>query len=252
MKINYANEYNKNVKLNLDTDNAEYKFGFAVIEKRLTESELIKVNLLRNKPKTIMGVIDENERVIIPFKDYYSHIDIFKNNNFIITTRCNENMIEIIKVTHFHYNGHELIPIHEFSGKYYKTIDDDKIIIKENKNGDSYNAIYDVNLNKFVSNEFDSISSYSEINGIEVALACKRLSQNNDNANIYCYIDKNGKIVSPIYNTFTTKYVYVNNYEYEYNFDFDAYIAKSKEELSKKRAEDEEIIKKTLIKKIEV
>ena len=253
MKIAYANEYNKNVKLNVDTNNLEYQYGYAVIEKRLSETELMKVKLLRNAPKTIMGVIDEKENVIVPFKDYYNHIDIFANNNFIITTKSTEHMVDVIKIVHFHYNGSEIVPVHEFSGRYYKPIDDGKIIIKESDSkGDNYSAIYDVDAGKFISDKFDTIGGFETINNKDVALACRRLNPLNDNTNIYCYIDKNGNIVSPIYNSFTTKYAYANNYEYEYGFDFEAYVSKSKEELSNKCAEDENIIKNVLTKKIGV
>ena len=83
-KITYTNRFGKQFKLNADDSNIEFKYGYAIIVKELSEIEQKKVSFFNDSPSTITGVINEKYETIIPFSSNKSSLISFKASKIFI------------------------------------------------------------------------------------------------------------------------------------------------------------------------
>ena len=101
-KIEYTDSV-KTIKLNVSEDNLEFINGYAVVEKELTETEMSLITTFSKRKIIIKGIVDETLKTIVPFKEDYDVIDIFKNSNFIITIKNQYGNTDITRTRTIHY-----------------------------------------------------------------------------------------------------------------------------------------------------
>lgn len=238
-KIEYTDSV-KTIKLNVSEDNLEFINGYAVVEKELTETEMSLITTFSKRKIIIKGIVDETLKTIVPFKEDYDVIDIFKNSNFIITIKNQYGNTDITRTRTIHYKYNKetvsLEEITELPNKHYRIIDEDKIIITDSSS-EQYNAIYDLEKGTIISNKFTSIEDFE--NG--KALATKEINLGNLNASVYCYINKSGDIEKKIYNSLNNSYTDVDK-----DFNFENYIENVKSDLIEKKAKIENDVKQLL------
>ncbi len=247
-KITYTNRFGKQFKLNVDDSNIEFEYGYAVVVKELTEIEQKKISFFNDSPSTLMGAVNEKFETIIPFTSNINNIEIFPNNNFIISSSSLNDALDFpMYYTHVRYNNEKLETIKELPEGKHQRISSTHILITNNQFAKSA-IIYGVDEGKYLSEKFSNIAKFSKENNQDeiLALAEKEIKTANGlSSTLFCYIDLNGKIRSKIYDSFTGEYMDLNSS----NITFSDYVTNIKEKLVNKEEQNKNnllALKKTI------
>lgn len=238
IKIEYTNKIDKITKLSINEEQLEFIYNCALVKRELSETETKTISFLNNEKSTLLGVLDKKLKTIIPFKEIYENIDILPNYNFIVTLKNDINNIDSIgtKSIHYKYEDEELKEVNKLPGRYYIKLDNDKLLINCNNQKEQYQAIYDTSKGKIISNKFTAIKDFELLENCneKVALATKEINIGRETAIISCYINLNGEIVTPLYNSLNNEFINTN----DNNFNYDEYILKIIEYLNNKKEEN--------------
>ena len=146
---------------------------------------------------TWYGIINKNYETIVPFK-IRDKVDLFKTQVLLQESTLDKDCTKHLDLTN---QKEELINV---IGK-YKKVNDEVVITEFPRKYNSGVFLYNVLKGEVVSNLFDEIGPFQEINGKYLALTTRSLKQTgwdmlfNKNFNfpkVRCYIDLNGNIIS--------------------------------------------------------
>lgn len=242
-KITYTNRFGKQFKLNADDSNIEFKYGYAIIVKELSEIEQKKVSFFNDSPSTITGVINEKYETIIPFSSNNSSIEIFPNNNFIVSSNSLNDAFDFpIYYNHIRYVNNKLETINELPEGKHQRISENRILIT-NYGFQKSAVIYGIDEGKYISYEFSNIKKFEQepIKKDSLALAEKDVKTPNGlSTTLYCYIDLNGQIRSKIYNSFSGEYIDLESS----NITFSNYVEQVKDKLLSKEEQNKNNLKR--------
>jgi hypothetical protein len=189
----------------------KFKGNIGTYSRELTKEEMKELCPYDNYIVTLSGLVNKKYKEVFECKGCYSRIEIFNDDNFIVTKRISGGDGEQAYTRdgdfHYKYKNGKVTEGKELDGSGYVVIDNNHIIIKANFWGKGYEAIYDVEKGELSSYKFSKIEEFSSIDGSLVARAVLKLVSNDGNKSTHltCYIYKTGTIVSDVYSTYSNK-----------------------------------------------
>ena len=229
----------------------KFEHGYAVVVKTIKTS-------VRNwggwsdSDLHLTGIINEDYRTVFDFKGWFPTINIYSEGNFIVTVRFSGGDGEQAYIRHenHHYKMIDNVAtkIRELSSWEYLKINDNVVQTKNNVFMSGSEALYDVVAGQFISDEFSIIGKFEKVNedSDRIAKAIVRLPYGEKTRNVcdvICYIDENGKIRTPLYNSHDDSTIDSTVPEFSLTSAIDGIKAQIKEDSSKKTEIANKLIK---------
>lgn len=192
--------------IEIPKSNVNFENGYAVVKNAVKLTHGWKRHY-QEYVAEIMGVVNEKFETVLDFQEWYIGINILPQRNIIATINTSTDGRATCKTQHYRITEKEAVKVNEIDCEKYDIINDTTIQTKNNIFMNGYEALYDVVTGQFISEKFTKIHKFEKVRedlDEKLAKAVVKIPYNDDSTNTFdvvCYIDKKGKIRTPLYNS---------------------------------------------------
>ena len=218
-----------------------FEHGYAVVD-----YEANKNSSVPNRRYKIMGVVDKDYETVLPFEECYTDIKLFDEGNIIVQFIRGKGDFEEYKekIETHHIKMYDKVAVHvcELNVWKYEVVNDKTIKLIS-----FYSSLYDVTSKLEISERFTSIGNFEKLReDLDERFAEARycFPVSGKNRTLYCLINEEGNIRTPLFDQSTNTYIDTSSNE----FNFEQTIEKLRREMNQEVPVSE--VGKHLVKKL--